>query len=78
MTERRCPDCDRGLEQVELSLAESGRAYVEIDPQQESLIESLLGDLSGSLGDRQNRDIETVMCPSCGLRRLYADLEFEA
>ena len=59
------PACDRELEEV------------EIDPQKESPIESLMGDLSGSLGDRQNRDIETMVCPSCGLLGLDADLEFE-
>jgi uncharacterized protein with PIN domain len=74
MGARRCPDCDRELEPVEYEHSKGGRAWVEIDPQQVSLMESFVEELSGSVDETRTREIETMMCPACGLLRQYANL----
>lgn len=63
MKEPRCPDCDEGMEAVDLDTGD-GRF---------SLVTGHTDAVLDAAGVLQVQEVEPTMCPECGLVRLYAD-----
>lgn len=63
MPESSCPDCEQGLEPVDLETGD-GRF---------SLVTESSDDVLSAVGIAQLREVEPRMCPDCGLVRLYAE-----
>lgn len=60
---RRCPDCGVELEATKLQTG-GGHAVQIVAGEREGVL--------GSLGLKRRNDVEAVVCPECGLVRLYA------
>ncbi len=67
--EHRCPDCGVSTEPVEFGMSDAWKPHVRTDETREGLL--------GKLGMNERQEVETVMCPECGLLRFYADIEAE-
>jgi rubredoxin len=63
--DRRCPDCDVSMEQTEFIMANAHSPQLKTNEERDGLL--------GRLGLDEVADIETVVCPECGLVRFYAD-----
>jgi rubredoxin len=63
MDERRCPDCGMTMERTELSAGGQCGLFLETERD---------GGLLDSLGIDEHVPIDSVVCPECGLVRLYA------
>ena len=63
---RQCPDC--GVDMDELAVDASGHPLRVVS-------ETNKAGLPGSLGAKQTYGTTAVVCPECGLIRLYADLD---
>jgi hypothetical protein len=63
MAEHRCPDCEQGMDAVDLETGE-GRF---------SVVTESGDDVLSAVGIAQVQEVEPRMCPDCGLVRLYAD-----
>ncbi len=58
------------MEEVEFGMNDAWNPpHVRTDEKREGLL--------GKLGMSERKEVETVMCPECGLLRLYADIETE-
>ena len=62
-TEPRCPDCGVGMESGRLGSAER---FVLDEPRD---------GLLGKVGAKEQLDVDAVVCPECGLVRVYADVD---
>jgi len=60
-----CPDCDVPMEAVSVSAAGAAALYVTTDRD---------GGVLSRLGIGESVRIGPVLCPECGLTRLYADV----
>jgi ssDNA-binding Zn-finger/Zn-ribbon topoisomerase 1 len=65
----RCPDC--GVEMKEMQF-QAGGHYARFVSEESK--EGILG----SLGGNKTYRAQAVVCPECGLSRLYADLDEDA
>jgi hypothetical protein len=65
MSERHCPDCDVRMEDTSVTAEGVGDIYVETGRE---------GGVLDRLGVGYQTPIRAVLCPECGLTRLYADL----
>jgi ssDNA-binding Zn-finger/Zn-ribbon topoisomerase 1 len=65
----RCPDC--GVEMKEMQF-QAGGHYARFVSEESK--EGILG----SLGGKKTYRAQAVVCPECGLSRLYADLDEDA
>ncbi|MFC7142058.1 hypothetical protein ACFQMA_19755 [Halosimplex aquaticum] len=50
-------------------MSDAWKPHVRTDETREGLL--------GKLGMNERQEVETVMCPECGLLRFYADIEAE-
>lgn len=66
-TGRDCPDCGVSMESMELKTREGYGLRFVSDERREGIL--------GKLGARQTYGAETLVCPDCGLSRVYADLD---
>jgi hypothetical protein len=66
MTDHHCPDCDVQMEHVDVTAEGVGDLYVETGRD---------GGVLDRLGVPNHTPLESVLCPGCGLIRLYADIE---
>lgn len=66
MTERHCPDCDVRMNEVRVTAEGVGDLYVETGRD---------GGVLDRLGVPNQSILDPVLCPDCGLTRLYADVE---
>ena len=66
---RRCPDCGVSMESMTLRSTDGHGFQFVSDENREGIL--------GKLGMSQTYDAETVVCPECGLSRVYADLDDE-
>jgi hypothetical protein len=66
-TNERCPDCTVTMETVKFGMADAYQPHVTTDEPR--------GGLLGSLGAKEKLDVASLMCPECGLVRLYADID---
>ena len=66
-TPRRCPDCGVTMEGMTLRSTGGHEFQVVSEESREGIL--------GKLGVNQTYGAETLVCPECGLVRLYADLE---
>lgn len=55
------------METVKFGMADAYNPHVTTDEPREGLL--------GSLGAKERLDVESFMCPECGLVRLYADMD---
>jgi len=62
----RCPDCGVEMEEMELYVGGYDIQVVS-DESRDGIL--------GSLGAKQRFDANTVVCPECGLTRLYTNLD---
>ncbi|WP_459194753.1 hypothetical protein [Halosimplex sp. J119] len=65
--DHRCPDCGVSMESVEFGMNDAWQPHVKTEEKREGLL--------GKLGMNERQEVETVMCPECGLVRFYADIE---
>lgn len=66
-TTHRCPDCAVPMEEMDLQVGgRSSLAFLSGETRE---------GLLGKLGLNQRYDGQAVVCPECGLARLYADIE---
>lgn len=63
-TDRRCPDCGVTMESVDFGMNDAWNPHVRTDEPRDGLL--------GSLGVNETRDVASLLCPECGLVRLYA------
>ena len=63
----RCPDCSVTMETVEFGMSDAWQPYVKTGEQKSGLL--------GKLGINEREEVETLMCPECGLLRFYAAIE---
>ncbi len=61
----RCPDCDVRMEKTTLTTEGIGGLYIETERD---------GGVLDRLGIGSQTPVDAVLCPDCGLTRLYADL----
>lgn len=67
MRDDRCPDCGVTMETVEFGMSDAWNAYVKTGEKREGLL--------GKLGMNERAEVDTLMCPECGLLRFFADVE---
>jgi len=65
MSERTCPDCGVQMEETNVTTEGVGDLYIETDRDSGVL---------DRLGVGYQTPVQAVLCPECGLTRLYADL----
>jgi rubredoxin len=65
--DHRCPDCSVTMEEVEFSMGDAWNPHVRTGETRSGLL--------GKLGVDETKDLNTVMCPECGLVRHYAEFE---
>lgn len=65
MTECRCPDCGVGMEPATVNAGGTNALYVGTERERGIL---------DRLGIDSYTTLDAVVCPECGLTRLYADL----
>ncbi|NHN42461.1 hypothetical protein G9C85_12615 [Halorubellus sp. JP-L1] len=65
--DERCPDCSVTLERVEFGMSDAWNPHVRTGEKKDGLL--------GKFGMNETVDVDAVMCPECGLVRLYADVE---
>ena len=63
-SDRRCPDCGVTMDAVEFGMSDAWNPHVRTDESREGIL--------GSLGMNETRDVTALLCPECGLLRLYA------
>jgi len=66
MTDRRCPDCGVTMEPMTMRTTGGHNLQVVSEENREGIL--------GKLGVNQTYGVETLVCPECGLVRLYADV----
>jgi len=66
--EQRCPACAVTMERMSLQ-GYNNLTLIDDDPAE---------GVAGSLGMKQRHDVDPLVCPECGLVRLYADLDGDA
>jgi hypothetical protein len=69
MTERHCPDCEVPMKEVGVTAEGVGDLYVGTERD---------GGVLDRLGVPDHSVLDPVLCPDCGLIRLYADIEEDA
>jgi rubredoxin len=62
--DRRCPDCDVTMGVVEFGMSDAWNPHVRTGDSRDGIL--------GSLGMNETRDVASLLCPECGLLRLYA------
>jgi len=65
VTTRRCPDCGVTMEPVTFGMTDAYQPHVKTDERR--------GGILGRLGMNEKREVTAVLCPECGLVRLYAE-----
>jgi hypothetical protein len=65
MNERQCPECDVRMEKTNVTAEGVGDLYVETERN---------GGVLDRLGVGHQTPLRAVLCPECGLTRLYAEV----
>jgi rubredoxin len=68
MDERRCPDCDVPMAEVEFGVGTEVNPRIMTADDREGI--------RGKLGLFQPTPVHTLACPECGLLRQYVDPDF--
>jgi rubredoxin len=63
----RCPDCGVSLEPVDFGMKDAYDPHVRTGEKKDGFL--------GTLGVEDSTPVDAVLCPECGLVRLYAQLE---
>lgn len=63
--QRHCSDCDVAMEKTDVSAEGIGDLYIETERD---------GGVLDRLGVGYQTPIQALLCPECGVIRLYADL----
>jgi hypothetical protein len=66
MPDVECPDCDVSMDVVEFRMYDAKNPKIKTDADAAGVL--------GSLGVGESHEVETVVCPACGLVRFYADV----
>ncbi len=66
MIEHHCPDCDIEMEHVDVTAEGVGDLYVQTGRD---------GGVLDHIGVPNHTPLDPVLCPRCGLTRLYANVE---